>query len=142
MTMADTTNDGAEALLANMFDVEMRFMEAGSNDLSLLATAFHPDVTIHEPASLPYCGDWSGLDGLARLFRRMGETWDGMTVQSMIAAQRGDIVLMSCDIVMTSRTTRKTVAQPFAERLVFRDGLLLEGTPFYYDTAEIAAALA
>lgn len=31
--------------------------------------SFHPDVMVHEPASLPNAGDWAGLDGDARLMR-------------------------------------------------------------------------
>jgi ketosteroid isomerase-like protein len=48
---------------------------------------------------------------------------------------------MSCTISLVARANGATVRQPFAEVLRFRDGRLLEGTPFYYDTNEILSAL-
>jgi hypothetical protein len=142
MNVITTNQSSADSLLAKMFDAEMQFMRGPSDDLSLLATAFDPGVAIHEPQSLPYGGEWVGLESLGQLFRTMGEIWDSMQVSDMIAARTGDTVLMSCRISMTSRATGRTINQPFAERLIFRDGRLLEGTPFYFDTAAILGALA
>ena len=45
-------------LLTRLFEVERRFLRSDSGTADLLITAFDPDVVIHEPASLPYPGDW------------------------------------------------------------------------------------
>jgi hypothetical protein len=50
-------------------------------------------------------------------------------------------VFMACTLRLTSRADGTAIKQPFAEVLRFKDGLLLDGTPFYYDTSEIVAAV-
>ena len=131
----------AEQLLAHMFEVELGFMRSGSQDASGLARAFHPEVVVHEPASLPYAGDWEGLEGVAALLRKMGEVWSDFRVEDMEAMRKGDTVFVSGTLHMKSRATGAEIAQPFAEVLHFKDDLLLDGTPFYYDTGEMVAAL-
>ena len=124
-----------------MFDVELRFLQSDKPDLRMLATAFHPDVVVHEPKSLPYAGDWIGFEGIGALFRRMREVWSDLKVEKLEATRDGDVVFMACTIHLTARATGASVAQPFAEILRFKDELLVEGTPFYYDTAEIISAI-
>ena len=131
----------AMKLLENMFDVEMRFLQSGSGNIEMLTGAFHRDVVVHEPQSLPYAGDWSGLEGIAALFQKLQESWSNVAVENLQAAQNDDVVFMNCTLSLTSRANGVTIKQPFAEVLRFRDGRLLEGTPFYYDTNEILAAL-
>ncbi len=142
MDKAFQSRSTAMELLENMFDVEMRFLQSGSGDIDMLTGAFHRDVIVHEPQSLPYAGDWDGLEGIAALFHKMQESWINVAVENLQAAQSDDTVFMSCTLSLTSRANGVTITQPFAEVLRFRDGLLFEGTPFYYDTSEILAALA
>ncbi|TIO04935.1 nuclear transport factor 2 family protein [Mesorhizobium sp.] len=131
----------AMELLETMFEVEMRFLQSGPESLDMLAGAFHTEVVVHEPRSLPYAGDWNGLDGVGALFRKMREIWSDVTVEGLQAAQNDDMVFMSCTLSLTSRASGATVKQPFAEVLRFRDDRLIEGTPFYHDTSEILAVL-
>ena len=133
--------DSALEALRRMFDVELRFLASPTNDAGMLAEAFHPDVVVHEPRSLPYAGDWRGLDGIAALLRRMSELWSDIAVADMDAARSGDTVFMACRLRLVARAGGATLERPFAEVLRFRDGLLLDGTPFYHDTAEITALL-
>lgn len=141
--MTETTRRQRPALelLKHMFEVEMRFIQSDSADVEQLADAFHRDVVIHEPASLPYPGDWKGLEQLAALFRKMREVWSDISVDGLEAARDGDIVFMRCTLSMTCRANSARILQPFAEVLRFEGGLLVDGTPFYFDTAEIVAAL-
>lgn len=131
----------AMQLLERIFEVEMKFIRSGSDDVAALAIAFHSDVVIHEPASLPYPGDWKGLEGVGALFHKMREVWSDMRVEDLTAAREGDTVFMACTLHMTCRTTGVAITQPFAEVLRFQDEHLIEGTPFYYDTSEIVSAL-
>lgn len=131
----------AMELLTRMFDVELRFLQSDKPELRMLATAFHPDVVVHEPKSLPYAGDWTGFEGIGALFRRMREVWSDLKVEKLETTRDGDAVFMACTIHLTSRATGVSVAQPFAEVLRFKNDLLIEGTPFYYDTAEILSAI-
>jgi ketosteroid isomerase-like protein len=128
-------------LLEPMFSAEFGFMRSEPADPSLLLAAFDPDVVVHEAASLPYAGDWRGLDGVAALITRMGEIWSDMGVEDLHALRDGDVVHLWCRLRLTSRATGRQIVQPFAEMLRFRDGRLLEGYPFYFDTAEILECL-
>lgn len=128
-------------LLKHMFDVEMRFIQSDSGDVEQLAEAFHRNVVIHEPASLPYAGDWRGLEQLAALFRKMREVWSDMSVGGLEAARDGDTVFVQCTLSMTCRANGAKITQPFVEVLRFEGDLLVDGTPFYFDTAEIVAVL-
>jgi hypothetical protein len=75
MTQQHDSTRAAMELLENMFDVEMRYLQSGPDGAEMLASAFHPDVIVHEPKSLPYAGDWKGLEGVGALFRKMREIW-------------------------------------------------------------------
>jgi ketosteroid isomerase-like protein len=138
----DQDHTSATTLLERMFEVELRFVGSDSADVALLASAFHPDVVVHEPKSLPYAGDWRGLDGIGALFREMREVWSNLAVDDLEATRDGDTVFMTCTLHLTSRASGATITQPFAEVLRFKEERLIEGTPFYYDTAEIVAAIA
>jgi hypothetical protein len=70
----------------------------------------------------------------------MREAWSDLEVQRLEATRDGEVVFMACTIRLTSRTTGASITQPFAEVLRFKNDLLIEGAPFYYDTAEILAA--
>ena len=71
----------------------------------------------------------------------MSEAWSSVSVEGLEACRSGDTVYMSCMIRLVSRANGIVITQPFAEVLRFKDDLLIDGTPFYYDTAEIASAL-
>ncbi|WP_342235438.1 nuclear transport factor 2 family protein [Inquilinus sp. OTU3971] len=142
MTHQPGDQHSAMQLLERMFAVEMAFLNAETEDLEALAVAFHPDVVVHEPSSLPYAGDWRGLAGVGALFRRMREVWSDIGVERMEAVRAGDTVLMTCTLHLTARRSGEAVSQPFAEVLRFRDGRLTDGLPFYHDTGALAAVLA
>jgi ketosteroid isomerase-like protein len=141
MSRPDVDPRSAMQLLERMFDAEMRFLQAEPDDIQVLAGAFHSDVVVHEPASLPYAGLWKGLAGVADLFRKMGEAWSDVRVEGLEAARAGDTVFMRCTIHLTARHDGTRIEQLFADVLRFHNGLLIEGTPFYYDTRALNAAL-
>ena len=76
------------------------------------------------------------------MFKAMRETWSDMSMADIDAVMSGDVLFMSGTLTLTSRATGKVLTQPFAEVLRLRNGRLADGTPFYYDTAEIQAAIA
>ena len=128
-------------LLERMFEAELDYIAADDPDPRMLASVFHPDVVVHEPASLPYAGDWRGLKGLGALFLEMKRTWREIGVAGLRAARDGDTVFMACSLTLTARATGRVITQPFAEALRFEDGRLVDGTPFYFDTQGLLEAL-
>ena len=130
----------AMQLLERMFETEIRFLKSTAGNVAELASSFHQDVVIHEPASLPYAGDWRGLAGIGALFRAMSSVWSDVRVDQLEAARVGDTIFMTCKLSLTSRATGVTILQPFAEVLRLKDNLLIDGTPFYFDAKELVAA--
>ena len=117
-------------------------MQSENKDVNLLAQAFHPRVVVHEPTSLPYAGKWTGLDGVAKLMDRMKQCFSDVQVKNLRCAGSPDMLLASCELCLTARPTGISIRQPFVEVLRFDNGLLIEGTPHYFDTNEIRQALA
>lgn len=140
MTLTQSLTD-SRFFVERMFATEFTFMSQGGTDTSLLMDAFHPQVVIHEPRYLPYAGNWKGISGTADLMRTMNTVWSDLTVSDLEVYGDGESVLLACHLCMVARSGGQTVKQPFAERLRFADGKLIEGTPFYFDTAEILAVL-
>lgn len=136
-----TTDTSAMLMLERMFLAEMTYMKSGHKDTAILATAFHPDVVVHEPSSVPYCGDWNGLHGIATLLCQMDRCFSDMRVQDLQCAGTEAHLYVSCNLFLTARATGITIQQPFVEILRFENGLLLEGRPYYFDTTEIGRAL-
>jgi hypothetical protein len=57
------------------------------------------------------------------------------------SARDGNTVFMACTLHLTSRARGRSITQPFAKVLRFKGDRLIDGTPFYYDTAAVTALL-
>ncbi|WP_157188087.1 nuclear transport factor 2 family protein [Nitratireductor pacificus] len=128
-------------ILKRMFEAETSFMASEKKDMAILARAFHPEVVVHEPTSVPYPGDWKGLDGVAGLMQQMSKAYSKMGVEDLNCCGSLNKLYVSCTLHLTLRATGVSITQPFTEVLRFENGLLIEATPFYFDTAEIQAGL-
>lgn len=128
-------------MLERMFQAELAFMGSEPKDICILANAFHPDVVVHEPTSLPYAGDWIGLEGIAGLMQQMSREFSNVSVEDLNYSGSPAKLYVSCTLHLTARATGISITQPFSQILRFENGLLVEGTPFYFDTVEIDAIL-
>jgi hypothetical protein len=125
----------AEQLVSRLFAAQAEFVASGGVDEDALAEAIHPEVVLHEPASLPYAGDWEGLAGAAALLRAMGDVWSEFRVADVEAARRGDTVFLAGTLHMRAK------GWSIAQLLHFKDDLLVDATPFYFDTGEILTVI-
>jgi hypothetical protein len=139
-SLSDNSTKTTE-ILNRMFEAEMEFMRSDGSDFSGIKSAFHPGIVVHEPASLPYPGDWCGYEELGRLFKTMHNTWSSMNIENMLATLDGDTLFMGCTLVATARLSEKEVRLPFAQILKMKDNLVIEAFPYYFDTALIKAVL-
>jgi ketosteroid isomerase-like protein len=137
------TNNSAKAMsiVARIFEAQKRFVQSGAQDWSGISAVFDPSIVVREPASLPYAGDWRGHQSLGLLFRRMDEVWSTVDIENIRATLDGDTLFMCCTLQATARNTGREIQQPVAEVLKINGGFILEGTPYYHDTAAICAAL-
>ncbi|MFB2604984.1 nuclear transport factor 2 family protein, partial [Rhizobium phaseoli] len=78
---------------------------------------------------------------VAELMHLMSDTFSTFEVENLTCSGPPASMHVSCTLRMVSRKTGISVSQPFAQLLRFQEGLLIEATPFYFDTDEIKAAL-
>jgi hypothetical protein len=112
---------------------------AGQQDWDAVAVRLHPDIVIHEAASLPFGGEWRGRDALRRVAAAMYGTWASAKVDIHEIIGGKDYAAVILSLTMTSKKTGRTFTQTLSEVGRFEDGLLKEHRIHYFDTAEIAA---
>lgn len=118
--------------------VKLLYGRAGSGDWDAVEQMMSPDLIIHEPASVPFGGEWRGRDALKRLYMTVMGKWENPKVQ--VKAFVGDdlYVVALLDFTMTSKLTGRTFTQPVAEVSKVEGGLVTEMRVHYFDAAEIA----
>lgn len=106
-------------------------------DLEGIAKILHPDIVIHEPASLPYGGTHTGPDAVLQLLAQLYSMID------LDAVVVGDILVNSeraaafLEIAFGDSASNHKVS--VIETFVIRDGLVGEVKPYYFDTAALVA---
>jgi ketosteroid isomerase-like protein len=100
-----------------------------------------PDVVVHEPAGLPYGGEYRGHDGFKRLMKSLPEYWSAVGPADIGYTAAGDVVHMETTLVATARATGREVRLPFIESWTFRDGRMVSAIIYYSDTYVLRQAL-
>jgi len=101
------------------------------------------DFVIHEPATLPYGGEWRGRDALQRLFNQVMGLWDDPVVEWIDLVGGDEHVVALLRFSMTVRATGKRIVQRVAEVTRFdADGKMAEMHIHYFDTGEMARLIA
>lgn len=111
-----------------------------AGDFATLATLLHPDFRVREASGLPYAGIFHGAEGWRQLSRIVVKTWDGFRfdVIEHHGSPAGTMIVRFA-ISGRSRRTGRPFETTVLELWRFRDGLLAEIVPYYWDTAELAA---
>jgi ketosteroid isomerase-like protein len=111
---------------------------AGERDWDGVEALMHPDVVIHEAASLPFAGEWRGKDALQRLSAAMYGTWAEASVEIHDITSGKEWAVVVLTLTMTSKKTGNTFSQTLCEAGRIEDGLLKEHRIHYFDAAQIA----
>ncbi len=102
-------------------------------DMGIVTTSFHPNLMVHEAASLPFGGQHKGLDAFADMLKSLGATYD-IAVTDRDLRSAGDAVILHMDLTVTSRATGRSASLPAIEIYRFTDGLISDIDAFYKDT--------
>lgn len=106
---------------------------------------YDPNVVIHEGPSLPYGGDYSGDDAVARHAQRFGEAWEGL--QSTDDRRLEPHFLTDGDHVIVLWRQRGTSADgeifdmPAVSVYQMKDGRVLDSRMFHFDSSAVAGFL-
>jgi ketosteroid isomerase-like protein len=117
-----------------------RFLEAmASNDSAGMDALIHPEFVLIEPQGLPYGGVYKGREGWRTLVNRVIETWASFRIQiSEELGETEDTLVTRFDISGRSRRTGREWTSSVLELWRFRDGLIVEIVPYYFDTHLLA----
>jgi len=131
------------SVLRGMYAAESEYLAAGgpgTASFDTLAPFFAADVVLHQAESLPYGGIWRGHDGMERFFAAMSQAWEEfeMVEQEFLSTSGTAVVLTQ--VHARARATGRELDFPILQTIRVVDGRIAEVRPFYWDTAEIAAA--
>ncbi|MCS6986023.1 MAG: nuclear transport factor 2 family protein [Sphingomonadaceae bacterium] len=115
------------------------YARARARDWAGVEALSHPTLEIHEAASLPFGGVWTGRDAFRRLAEAVFGTWAEAQVEVLDLAGGSTWAVMVLRFTMTSKRTGRRFTQTVCEAGRFEDGLLRELRIHYFDTAEVAA---
>ncbi len=111
-------------------------------DLRTYLAAWHPEVVIREPGSLPYGGEYRGLEGVRRHAAGFMQTWEALQPGderklNAIFIDAGDHVIARWRLKARVPDGEGTLDMPMVGAYKLRDGKLVEAQMFYWDTAAV-----
>lgn len=130
----------SERVLRAFYAAEGSYLAAGgpgAASTEVFAECLHPDIVIHEATSLPYGGEWRGLDGVAAFLAKLSETYDSASVQDRSILVDGPVAVVLTHSVVRSRRTGRSMQNAVLQRNLVVDGLITEMRPFHWDTAAV-----
>jgi len=103
---------------------------------------YHDDICIHEAPSLPYGGDYHGLEGAARHALGFTQTWDRWQTGEqrelhprIIATDTEAVVSWTLRVQRSGDPGESNF--PAISHYRFRDGRVIESRMFFFDTAAV-----
>ena len=131
------------SVLQGMYAAEVEYLAAGgpgTASFGPLAPFFAPDVVLHQAESLPYGGIWRGHDGMERFFAAMSQAWEEFEIVEQEFLSTSGTAVVLTQVHARARATGRELDFPILQTIRVDDGRITEVRPFYWDTAEIAAA--
>ena len=131
----------ALANIQRFYAAEATYLAPGGGNFQALAATLDPECVLHQPASLPYGGDWHGPAGFERWLKAFGEQWASLEVKDSRFYPVGDMVFSRSHVYAVARATGRAVDWPLLQFFRVRDDKILELHPFHWDTAAMLPAL-
>jgi ketosteroid isomerase-like protein len=118
------------------------YAEVARGNWDAVADYMADDFVIHEPASLPYGGEWRGRDALQRLYAHVMGYWEDPVVewQELVGGEKYAVALLH--FTVTARASGKRFDTHIAEVTRFDDaGKMASMRIHYFDTAAMVGQL-
>ena len=106
-------------------------------DIEGVAKILHPDVVNYEAPSLPYGGKHTGRAEVSQLLAQLYSMidLDAVVVGDVLVNSERAAAFLEVPFGDSASSQKMSVVETF----VIRDGLIAEITPYYFDTAALAA---
>jgi ketosteroid isomerase-like protein len=113
------------------------YKATGRGDWAKAATLTTDDMLIREADTLPFAGNYRGLQGLRDLFATVQATLGVERIDMRQITAGGDWVVVLLDLVLAGTPP---VRAPLAEAFRLENGKVCEIVPYYFDTSVVAKA--
>lgn len=127
--------------LNKFYDAEQRYVAAGGApagaDFSEVGAHFHPDVVARQGPTVPYGGDWHGIEAIEKFFAQFTETWSSLELSDIRFFEGETGVAITMRMQATARTTGKQLDTLVGHFLIFEDGLIRDFNVFYLDPVQV-----
>lgn len=141
MQTTDTPLDPTSTLL-RFYEAETAYLAPGGGDFAVIAETLDPDCVLHQPASLPYGGEWRGPAGFEAWMVAFGQAWSRLEVIDPQFFPSGeDSIFVRSHVSATARVSGKEAEWDLLQHFRVRDGRILELRPFHWDTTVLLQAL-
>lgn len=100
------------------------------------------NLTIREPESLPYGGEYRGADGFRSLTRSIGKHFNAVQFEDIKISTTDNMVITFFTMHVTVRTNNQPVSFPVTEVFILENGKVVHIQPHYWDTHALLNALA
>ena len=97
-------------------------------------------IVITEAESLPFGGEYRGIDGFHKLMRNLGGAWKRVRFDNFVFATGENRVVSEFVMTATVRATGAELKFPVIEVFELGDGKIVSIRPFYWDTSAICKA--
>ncbi len=123
------------------YQAEGAYLRAGGGDFTAIASTLASECVLYQPPSLPYGGEWRGHRGFEKWMQSFSLTWAAMEVTKPEQMPIGDVVISRSHVHAERRGTGEKFDWPLLQYFKFREGLISELWPFYWDTATLVDQL-
>ena len=133
-------------VLGEFYEAELRYVAAGGAqagaDFSEMAACLHPAVVARQGPTLPYGGDWHGIDGARQFFAVFTDTWSTLELSETRVFEGDTGIAITQRMVATAHATGRRVDTLVSHFLTFEDGLIRDFTVLYLDPVGVRDATA
>jgi ketosteroid isomerase-like protein len=114
------------------------YKATGRGDWAKAATLTTDDMLIREADTLPFAGNYRGLQALRDLFATVQATLGVERIDMRQITAGGEWVVVLLDLVLAGTPP---VRAPLAEAFRLENGKVCEIVPYYFDTSVVAKAV-
>lgn len=127
--------------LNSFYTAEQRYVAAGgavaNADFTEMGAHLHPEVVVHQGPTVPFAGDWHGIDSLEQFFALFSATWSSLNLTEIRYFEGETGVAVAMRMQATARKTGKHLDTRVGHFFIFDNGLIREITVFYLDPVAV-----
>lgn len=127
--------------LKRFYAAETAFLSPDGGNFGPVAATLDANCVLHQPATLPYGGEWLGPAGFEAWMKAFRAEWATLEVRDPQFYPTGDVIIVHSHVYATARRTGRSVDWPLLQFIRVRNGLIFELRPFHWDTAALLPAL-